>query len=166
MASAEASLIIGVGNDYRGDDGAGLVVVRALRALELPCLRIVEHSGEAAALMDTWRDARHVFVIDAAHAGAKPGAIFRIEAHATPIPSPLLSRSTHDLGVAAAIEIARLMECLPGYLVVYAIEGRDFAVGSRPSAPIERACREVVARVAEEARRIADPSTCSTPTSA
>jgi hydrogenase maturation protease len=154
MSAAEA-LIIGVGNEYRGDDGAGLVVARALRALSLPHTRLVEHTGEAGALMDTWQDADHVFVIDAARASGTPGALSRIEAHDTPLPARFLSTSTHDLGVAEAIELSRLMGSLPERLVVYAIEGRDFTVGTALSLPVEHACREVVVHVVREVRNIA-----------
>ena len=153
--SATTTLIIGVGTEYRGDDGAGLVVARMLRARALPRTRVVEHSGEVAALIDTWRDSRQVIVIDAAHAQGIPGTIYRIEAHAAPLPARLLSHSTHDLGVAEAIELARLLDGVPERLVVYAIEGREFAVGAALSASVARACHAVAARVAREVCHIA-----------
>jgi hydrogenase maturation protease len=149
------ALIIGIGNEYRGDDGAGLVVARALRALSLPHTRIMEHTGEAGAIMDTWRDEDHVFVIDAARASETPGAVSRFEAHDAPLPARFLSTSTHDLGVAEAVELSRLMGSLPERLVVYAIEGRDFTVGCALSLPVEHACREVVMRIVREAHAIA-----------
>jgi hydrogenase maturation protease len=155
MSAGGEALIIGIGNEYRGDDGAGLVVARALHALSLPHTRLMEHTGEAGALMGAWQNADYVFVIDAARASETPGAIFRFEAHDAPLPACFLSTSTHDLGVAEAIELSRLMGSLPERLVVYAIEGRDFAVGSALSLPVEHACREVVVCIVREVHAIA-----------
>lgn len=151
-------LVIGVGNEYRGDDGAGLYVARALRSLALPHTRIVEHPGEAVALLDVWRDADQVIVIDAARACGAPGAIYHIEAQTNPIPARFLATSTHDLGIAEAVELARLTGCLPACLSVYAIEGRDFDVGLALSPPVAHACREVAARVAHEVRNVNEQS--------
>ena len=86
------ALIIGLGNDYRSDDAVGRVVARKLRAESLDGVRILEESGEGAALMDAWQGADFVILIDAVHSGAKPGTIYRIDAHAEEIPAvfPLL----------------------------------------------------------------------------
>jgi hydrogenase maturation protease len=108
--------------------------------------------------MDTWQNADYVFVIDAARASGTPGAVNRFEAHDAPLPTCFLSTSTHDFGVAEAIELSRLMDGMPHRLVVYAIEGRDFTVGSALSVPVEHACREVVVRVVREVHAIAGKS--------
>lgn len=154
--SVAATLIIGVGNEYRGDDSAGLVVARELSALALPRVDILEHSGEAGSLMDTWREANRVFLIDATRTGTGLGTIYRFNVDGASIPMQFRSTSTHDLGIAEAIELARLMGRLPKHLVVYGIEGQNFTVGAALSLPVERACREVVARVARELRDFAD----------
>lgn len=145
-------LIIGVGNEYRGDDAAGLVVARALRGLALPVSGVLESAGETGELIEAWRNADRVFVIDAARSGAAPGTIFRVEPLKQPMTLRMTSHTTHDLGLAEAIELARALERLPGQLVVYAIEGGQFTPGAALSPPVERACREVIARVAAEVR--------------
>jgi hydrogenase maturation protease len=50
-------LVIGLGNDFRRDDGAGRIAARRVRELAGDTVHVVEESGEGAALMDTWRDA-------------------------------------------------------------------------------------------------------------
>ena len=47
-------LVIGIGNDFRGDDAAGLMVARRLRGTPLHDVEIVESAGDAAALMELW----------------------------------------------------------------------------------------------------------------
>src|SRR3954452_13627171 len=52
------------------------------------------------------------------------------EAAKQPIPRTMFNCSTHDLGVAEAIELARAFGKLPPRLIVYGIEGRDFDEGT------------------------------------
>jgi hydrogenase maturation protease len=51
--------------------------------------------------------------------------------------------SGHAFGLAQVIELARALGRLPPSLVIYAIEGRQFAPGSLPSARVRRAVRVV-----------------------
>ena len=64
------ALIIGMGNDYRSDDGVGRVVARRLRAESLDEVGILEETVEGAALIEAWRGADFVILVDAVHSGA------------------------------------------------------------------------------------------------
>src|SRR4030042_1787160 len=92
--SRQPVLIIGVGNEFRGDDGAGLVVSRRLRALALEGARVLEVEGEGTAVMAAWKGADAVILVDAVHSGAAPGTVHRLEAHAGPGPGAFFPRST------------------------------------------------------------------------
>ncbi len=59
--------------------------------------------------------------------------------------------STHSFGVAEAVELARALGRLPARIVVFGIEGRDFAQGEGLSPDVDAAVDEVVRRVTEEA---------------
>ena len=50
-----AVLVIGVGNEFRGDDAAGLFVVRKLREKVAHEAVLVEATGEGANLMERWK---------------------------------------------------------------------------------------------------------------
>ena len=113
-------LIVGVGNDWRGDDGAGLEVARRLRG--------VEAVGDPAALLDAWDGADHVIVVDAVRSGAAPGTIHRLDPDCLPAAAAL--RSTHGAGLAEAIELGRALDRLPARLELYGIEGGCFEPGS------------------------------------
>lgn len=148
------TVVIGVGNEYRGDDGVGLVVVRALDG-KLPAgVEVVVQTGEATALMNAWVDATHLILIDAVAAQGTPGKTYRIDASETPLPVELFSRSTHDFGVATAIELARALGQLPPHVVVYGIEGQNFSAGAQLLPSVERAVDEVVSLVLAEVQAI------------
>ncbi len=145
VRSVKRRLVIGVGNRYRGDDGAGLEVARLVRQCPPPGALVLEQHGGASDLMDAWRGADQVVLVDAAE-GGEPGSVRRFEAHREPLPSSLLHGSTHSWGVAEAVETARALGELPRFVVVYAIFGKDFEVGHHRLSPEVEAA---TARVAE-----------------
>jgi len=147
-------LIIGVGNEFRGDDGAGLVVSRHLGALGLEGVRVLEVEGDGTAVMAAWKGADAVILVDAVYSGAAPGTVHRLEAHARPVPGSFFHRSTHAINVADAIELARSLGELPPRLVVYGIEGKSFEAGAGLSPEVEKAVQEVVDAVRQELRAI------------
>ena len=101
MTAGQSSIvIIGVGNEYRSDDGAGIAVARRLRALFSTGVTVREESGEGAALIQAWQGAAWMMLVDAVRSGAPPGTIHRIDAQAAPMPTGFFSYSTHAFSVA------------------------------------------------------------------
>ena len=146
-------VVIGIGNHYRRDDAAGLVVAQRLRQQAPAGVTVIEHEGEPTALLEAWKDAGAVFLIDAVFSGAEPGTIHRLDAQAEAIPQELFRFSTHAMSVAEAIELARTLALLPPKLVVYGIEGKDFRTGAGLSPEVERGVPELVEQVLQELRR-------------
>jgi hydrogenase maturation protease len=147
-------MIIGVGNDYRSDDRVGLVVTRKLKTKPIPQTRVIETSGEGTALMEAWQEAATVILVDAMSSGAIPGTIHRFNAQAQPIPAKFFHTSTHAFAVAEAIELARALNQLPPGLIVYGIEGKNFAVGTEFSPEVEKAIPNVIEQVLQDIRAI------------
>ncbi len=148
-------LVIGVGNEYRSDDAVGLVVARRLRQLSLGNVTVIEASGEGADLMESWKGADSVIIVDAASSGAKPGTIHRIDARAQRIPTGLLRYSTHAFSVGEAVELARAMNRLPPRMVVYGIEGERFDEGTVLSRAVQGSVDAVVDLVLKQLRTAA-----------
>lgn len=148
-------LVIGVGNEYRSDDAAGLVVARRLRQLSLGNITVIEESGEGTDLMESWKGADTVIIVDAASSGAKPGTIHRIDTRAQRIPTGLLRYSTHAFSVGEAVELARAMNRLPPRMVVYGIEGERFDEGTVLSRAVQGSVDTVVDLVLKQLRTAA-----------
>ena len=140
-------IVIGVGNAWRGDDAAGLMVARRLRGT----VAAREQEGDGAGLLEAWAGARHVVVVDAAAGDAAPGSVRRFDARAAPLPARFLRSSTHAFGVADAVELARALDRLPERLEVYAIEGASFAAGAPLSPAVAAAIDELADLLAAEA---------------
>ncbi len=148
--AASKVLIIGVGNEYRCDDAVGLVVARELKAGNAPNVSVIEESGEGSALMEVWKNAETVILIDAVSSGAPPGTVQRFEAHAEKLPMGFFHYSTHAFGIAEAIELSRVLQQLPPRMTVYGIEGKNFASGSGLSAEVKQASDMVVKKIVED----------------
>ncbi len=148
-------LIIGIGNEYRGDDGVGLVVVRTLQVLQCTLIALanvtfVECSGDGTELLELWATNRNVIIIDAVSSGQPAGTILRLGIQAQHIPLACTFNSTHTFGLAEALGMARVLHELPSSLVVYAIEGRQFAPGNSLSPEVEQAIDDVIWYIIKE----------------
>jgi hydrogenase maturation protease len=148
------TLLVGIGNEYRNDDGAGLVVARTICEKKLASVTVKEEFGEGVSLMEAWQGFQKVILVDAVSSGAIPGTIFRIDAKKETVPANLFHYSTHAFSVAEAIELARVMNALPSNLIVYGIEGKDFTAGTTVSANVCKAARRVVEQIITDAGKV------------
>jgi len=138
--------IICCGNPERGDDGAGALVAGRLRDLGVEA---ETRTGEASELLEAWRGADHVVVVDAIETGAPAGTVWRWEGWQTNFPTRR-STSTHGLGLSEAITLARVLDRLPHRLRIYGIEGRRFEAGTEVSPEVKLAVEEVVRQITME----------------
>lgn len=144
------NLVIGLGNDDRGDDGVGLMAARRVRAAKLPRVAVVEMSLDPAKLMDLWGHAQRVYIVDCSAPAGRPGTIRRFAAEDGPLPALFGTFSSHLLGIEAIIELARAMHCLPYRLTVYAIEGGSFLFQSQPQRIVAKAADEVALDICKD----------------
>jgi hydrogenase maturation protease len=154
-------IVIGIGNPDRGDDAAGRAVARWLHGKLPPAVEIVEHNGEASTLLACIEGATIACLIDACASKAPAGTIRRFDVGATPLPQGTFNISTHGLGLAEAVELARALGQLPGRCIVYAIEGGSFELGAPLSPPVAAAIAEVARRVREEISDADAPGGCA-----
>ncbi len=144
----EPLVVIGVGNDFRGDDAAGLLAARRLRACR--GVRTVEHTKDGLSLMEHWRPTDHVVVVDALCSGHAPGTVFRFEATEGPVPGDVGWVSSHSPGVAEGIETARVLGRLPASLTVYGIEAAQVDPGTEVTPAVVGAVEEVALAILDD----------------
>ncbi|MBK9089292.1 MAG: hydrogenase maturation protease [Holophagales bacterium] len=140
-----ARIVIGVGNDLRGDDAAGWETVR--RLVPSPSLVLHEHGGDAPGLIGLWDPDDDVVVVDAVVSSEPPGTIVEIDALAAPLPADVSWATTHGAGVAEGIELARILGQLPKSLVLIGISAKGFELGAPMDPEVEKAVMEVVRRL-------------------
>jgi hydrogenase maturation protease len=146
--------VIGLGNALRGDDAAGLELTTRLS--EEPGIRVCRHEREAVDLLDRWRGADAVVLVDTVRSGAPAGTVHRIDAGAEPLPLTLRRASSHTIGIGEAIELARTLGELPARAIVYGVEGATFGAGEGLSEPVAAALDSLAEAVISEARSLRD----------
>ena len=142
--------LIGVGNRWRGDDAAGLVVAARVRARLPGGIAVIEHRAEPLELIEACEGAQTAWLVDAVCSGAPPGTVHRFDAGERALPAGLFRVSTHRFGLADALELARALGRLPPRVVVYGIEGSRFAPGRALSPAVAAAVERLAGALSAE----------------
>jgi len=139
-------VVIGIGNEYRRDDGFGPLVVAALRRSD-PALHLRTCDGEPTRLIDLGTGAGLAVVIDVARAdGARAGEWFELVLPGDERLPGDLAVSSHGIGLGTTVELARALDRLPRRLVVLAAVGREFGFGTGLCDPLAAAVSPVAGR--------------------
>ena len=145
-------VVIGVGNEYRRDDGAGLAVVISLRDRVPPGVDLVLTDGEPTRLIEAWAGAEVAVVVDAVRADPpRPGRVHRFELDRA-LTGATRTASSHGFGLDDAIQLALALDRMPGRLVVHAIEAADLGQGAGLTPPVAAAVDEVASAVLSDLR--------------
>lgn len=134
--------IYGLGNEDRGDDAAGLLVARRLRAAGLDACEL---AGDPMALVDAWRGLDAVALVDAVVTGAPVGTIYRWNARS--VQAAALRASTHGFTLVDAYRLGENLGTAPATVVVFGIEGACFDGGIAPGAAVLAAVDRLVERL-------------------
>lgn len=149
-------LVLGLGNPDRGDDSVGALAAQALVGRLPANVVLLSRSGDMLSLIEDWAGFDALVCMDAAAPMGAPGHIHQIDLTIEALPPDASFMSSHALGLAAAIGLARTLQVAPPDIIVYAVEGRCFD-GGAPVTPAVAAAAHVVAdRVIAEVDRLQD----------
>ncbi|GAA4553335.1 hydrogenase maturation protease [Amycolatopsis samaneae] len=139
-------VVIGVGNEYRHDDGVGLAVVTELGERPIPGVTTMICDGEPAALLDAWSTADLAVVVDAVLCEpSTPGRTWKSTVDGQPPGRG--TASSHALGIPDAVRLGAALGRVPGELVVFAVEAANLDLGVGLSPPVAAAVPEVARAV-------------------
>jgi hydrogenase maturation protease len=144
--------VIGVGNVWRGDDAVGLLVARRLRERLGPSVEVIEAEGDGLALLDLIEGIDHVILIDAVKGGGQPGTTVRLDLSTESCWGTVAPCSTHAMGVADAIDLARTLGRLPKQIILYGIEIKSVDSGASLTEVVRKGLDIVVEQVYREVR--------------
>lgn len=144
------NIIIGVGNLFRRDDGAGPACASLVKAHAPSGVKVLIRGGAMADLLECWKRDDDVIIIDAMKSGTEPGTIRKIDCHSAAFPVNDFKFSSHSMGVAEAVEIGRVLVRLPKTLFVYGIEADEVGDGEGLTPKVAKAVSEVAALILSE----------------
>ena len=139
-------LVVGVGNRNRGDDAIGPAIVDEINECAKGEFETLIAQGDLTDLVMRWSANTDVIVVDAMVSGMTPGTIVRVDGINEAIPTGKVTVSTHGIGLAETIELARRLDRLPRTLTLYAIE----IAGTEHGEDLSSAVREAISDVVDE----------------
>jgi hydrogenase maturation protease len=145
-AGDDATLVVGVGNPLRGDDGVGPAVAALVRARAHPGVQVAEVHLDPIALLDLWAGRRRIVLVDAVCSGAPAGTLVAVDLRRYPLPRTATA-STHGFGLAQVVELGRALGRLPGELVFVGVEVGRLGAGTGLSEPVLAGVRAAAERV-------------------
>ncbi len=152
-------LVVGLGNLDRGDDGVGAIVADRLAGRLPPDVAVLARSSDMLSLIEDWAGVDALICVDAAAPTGTPGRIRRIDLAAEDLPRDISFTSSHALGFADAIGLARALQLAPQEVIVYAVEGRCFDGGAKLTPAVAGAAGEAADRIVAEVGRLRQSST-------
>ena len=146
-------VVIGVGNEFRRDDGAGPAVLASLRDRVPPGVDLVLTDGEPTRLIEAWTGAAVAVVIDAVRANpSRPGRMHRFVMD-RPMVGTARAASWHGFGLDDAVSLGSRPGPMPGRLIVHAIEAADLTQGTGLTPPVAAAVDDVARAVLSDLAR-------------
>ena len=143
--------IICVGNSTRSDDGVGPLIAGELagRDLDIP---VHTSNGEPGELLDLWRGLDRAIMVDAVVTGRKgPGTVQVLTADREPLPVTSHA-SSHGIGLAESIELARSLQALPAELRLVGIEAGSLEPGGELTPAVREAVPAAIEQILIEAK--------------
>lgn len=142
-------LVLGVGNPFRGDDIAGWAVIDALKGKVPDGVELIKVRGEISELLDFFGKYSIIYLIDACSMKAPLGFYQRIDAIQNSMPDTPQT-STHGLSISQAVDLAKIIKQMPSKLIVYAINGDQYNIGTTLSPSVAKAAQIVVQNILKE----------------
>ena len=145
-------VVIGVGNEFRRDDGAGPAVIEQLRDLVSSGVGLVITDGEPTRLIEAWTGAALALIVNAVRAEPPhPGRVHRFVVD-RPGADAARPASSHGFGLDDAIALAVALDRMPGRLIVHAIEAADLTQGTGLTPPVAEAVGRVATAILDDIR--------------
>jgi len=166
--SVRRVVVIGVGNEFRRDDGVGPEVLSRLGAAVPDSVRLVASDGEPARMIEAWTGADLAVVVDALQVagaglaatgqggGPAPGRTHRLVIDEVTA-EPATAVSSHGLGLGDAIGLARALDLMPARLIVHAVEVTDCGYGVGLTPAVAAAAETVTSAVLRDLRELGVP---------
>jgi hydrogenase maturation protease len=145
------TVVIGLGNGYRGDDGVGVVAAAELNRLALSGVRVVTDIVDPMSLLEAWSEAGLAIVIDGAvGTPPTPGRVRRCGLN--DVVTAREGLSSHSLDIGRTHTLGQALGRVPDELVLFTIEVADTGHGMGLTPLVARAVPEVVRMAVAEIR--------------
>jgi hydrogenase maturation protease len=149
--SSLVTLIIGLGNPLRGDDGVGVRAAQALAARALPDdVEVIDGGTQGLGIVNLMEGRQQVILVDAADVGQAPGQFARFTLDEARLLGDDQHLSVHAAGLRDALLLAQALKMLPQEVVIFGVQPATVEWGSALSPQVEAALPDLIAAVLAE----------------
>jgi hydrogenase maturation protease len=149
--SLPSTLIIGLGNPLRGDDGVGVCVAQMLAQQALPNdVEVVDGGTQGLGLVNLMEGRRRIILVDAADVGKNPGQFIRFTLDNAVLRSDDRPLSIHTAGLREALLMAEALKVLPDEVVIFGMQPANLDWINALSSEVKATLPDLIAAVLSE----------------
>jgi len=147
-----ATLVIGLGNPLRGDDGVGVRVAQTLATSALPAnVDVIDGGTQGLGIVNLLEGRQRVILVDAADVGRRPGEFVRFTLDQARLLGDDRMLSIHAAGLREALLLARALEILPDEVVIFGVQPANLEWDDDLSPGVKAVLPNLIAAVLAEA---------------
>ncbi len=153
--------LIGLGNEWTGDDAAGLMVAQALLPLKTENFDVLVLGVPDYQMFEGLGKDDQLIVVDACKGGGETGAIMKLtlDELSNQYPADLIRHgSSHGLGLQHWLTMAKTLDGISCELLIYGIEIGQLEMGATLSLEVEEAVLTLVAELEQRYVKAAETS--------
>jgi len=122
------TLILGVGNTMRHDDGVGVEVIKLLQQEQLPNIDLQDGGTDGLGLIDIIKQYHKAIIIDAVNMQMSPGSIKSFDSQEAKIKIKNDALSTHGFGLAEVLRLLEQLGC-DTQIKIIGVQPQDISFG-------------------------------------
>ena len=146
--SPPPTLIIGLGNTLRGDDGVGVLVAQILARQTLPNeVEVVDGGTQGLGLVNLMEGRQRLILIDAADVGKTPGEFVGFTLDEAVLRGNDQHLSVHTAGLREALFLAQALKILPDEVIIFGVQPANLDWISTLSPEVEAALPDLISAV-------------------
>ena len=138
------TVILGLGNALRGDDGVGPAVIEWLDGQELPPdVEAIDGGTAGLDIVSTLMGHERAIIVDAANVGRSSGEWVRFTPDVAQLKVNDTTLSLHSAGLAEALALSAALNVLPPTIIIYGVQPQNLDWSSQLSVEVQAAVTAV-----------------------
>ena len=143
----DKTLILGVGNIWRQDDGTGPKIIAILQQQHWSNVDLIDGGTDGLSLLDKLSEYKQAIIIDAADMDAVPGTVKSFTPEEALIKIKADALSTHGFGLAELIKLMQQLQISPK-LHIIGVQPKSVAFGNELTLEINSKIPAIIEEIA------------------
>ena len=157
LSTQHSTIVLGLGNVLRGDDGVGPAVIEWLDRQDLPPgVEAIDGGTSGLDIVSILMGRERAIIVDAANVGRAPGEWERFTPAVAQLKGNDATLSLHSAGFADALALGAALNVLPLTIVIYGVQPQSLDWSPQLSAEVQAAVAAVGQAILREIEVVLD----------